>query len=101
MEASTTVISGTDLQRTLYSIYENNLRVNIRFRTLGQFWYPNFVRVLKIEDGKSILFHDEGRKFFFSLRDFSVITEFEIDNSLDSLEPNFHYQVTDRDFKIT
>jgi len=95
MEAAETVISVDDLKRVVSLIVERKLRTSIRFRTVGQLWYPNFLRVVKIEDGKRILFHDEKRKFFISLRDLSAISQFELDSRIDPLEANFHYQVAD------
>ena len=93
MEAATTVTTIQDLNQIIQSIIENNLRVGIRFRTLGQLWYPNFLRVLKMDDKRVLLF-DETRKFSISLRDLSSITQFELDSRLGAFKPNFHYQVT-------
>jgi len=97
MEAAETVISVDDLKRIVFSIVEKKLRTSMRFRTVGQMWYPAFLRIMKIEDGKRVLFHDEKRKFFISLRDLSAITHFELDERFDSIEANFHYQVTEND----
>lgn len=97
MEAAATDISVNELKKLVFSIIDNKLQISIRFRTLGQLWYPNFLRIVKIEDGKRILFHDEEREFFISLRDLSAITQFELDGRLDHLEPNLHYQVTELD----
>lgn len=93
MEAATTVTTIQDLNQIIQSIIENNLPVGIRFRTLGQLWYPNFLRVLKMDDKRVLLF-DETRKFSISLRDLSAITQFELDSRLGAFKPNFHYQVT-------
>ena len=93
MEAATTDVSINDLKKIVFSIVHNKLQISIRFRTLGQLWYPNFLRIVKIEDGNRVLFHDENRRFFISLRDLSVITQFELDSRYNHLEPNFHYQV--------
>lgn len=100
MEDTRVAISVNELKKTLSAIFESDLGVQIRFRTLGHLWYPNFVRILKIENGQGILFFDEGQNFFISLRDLSAITEFEIDTGLYPLEPNYHYQVTGIDAKL-
>lgn len=97
MEAAATDISVNDLKKIVFSIVHNQSQISIRFRTLGQLWYPNFLRIIKIEEGKRVLFHDENRRFFISLRDLSAITQFELDGRLNELEPNFHYQVTEGD----
>lgn len=97
MEAAATEVSVDDLKKIVLSIAERKHKISIRFRTVGQLWYPNFLRILKVEDGKRILFHDEKRKFFISLRDLTAITQFELDGRFNGLEPNFHYQVMETD----
>ena len=97
MEAATAIISVKELKKHIFSIVKDKQKISIRFRTVGQLWYPNFLRIIKIDDDKRILFHDEKRKFFISLRDLSAITQFELDGRLGPLEPNFHYQVTEHE----
>lgn len=97
MEAATTVVSVADLKKIVFSVIEKDLQVSIRFRTLGQLWYPNFLRIIKIDDEKRVLFHDETRQFYISLRDLSAITQFELDTKVDGLEPHYHYQVSESD----
>ena len=65
---------------------------------MGQLWYPNFLTVLKIEQDKSILFHDQTRKKLIALADLNRIIQFELDGKIYPFEPNSHYQVSDDNY---
>lgn len=95
MEETLTIISANELKRVLFSIVQHQLPVCIRYRTMGQLWHPNFLRMIKIEENNGILFHDETRKRLISLPDVSSITQFEVDRPVDFLKAGFHYQVSD------
>lgn len=97
MEVTTTLVSLSDLKKLLVSIGRDPQPVRIRYRALGQLWHPNFLQVLKVEQGKSVLFHDAIRKKFIALSDLTRIMQFELDRKLHSYEPNFHYQISDDD----
>jgi hypothetical protein len=94
MEATTTLISATELKRLLHSIQEQR-QARIRYRTIGRLWHPNFLRIIKIEENKSVLFHDETRKRLIELPDFSTIVQFELDSKLFLYEPNCHYEISE------
>lgn len=91
------MISLGELRDLLISIGAHQLQISIRYRTLGQLWYPNFLRVVKLEGERSVLFHDEIRKKLISLTDLSRIIQFELDGKHYPFEPNFHYQVSHED----
>jgi hypothetical protein len=95
MEATITVIPLSELRRLLFSIAQNEIKLCIRYRTMGQLWYPNFMRIIKIEEDKRVLFHDETRKRIISLPDLSTIVQFELDGKFYPFEPNCHYQVSE------
>lgn len=95
MEATTTAISVNELKNLLVSIQEQEHHICIRYRTLGHLWYPNFMRVLKVEENRSVLFHDVTRKRLIQLPDFFTIVQFEIDRRLHRYEPCMHYQISE------
>lgn len=95
MEATTTLVSSIDLEALLFSIAQHEPGICIRYRTLGQLWYPNFLKIIDIQGGRTILFHDEHREKIISLSDPSRIVQFELDSRFRQFEPNFHYQVSD------
>lgn len=95
MEAIATLVSQADLEALLFSIAQHEPGICIRYRTLGQLWYPNFLKIVNIQGEKTILFHDEQREKLISLSDPSRIVQFELDGRFRQFEPNFHYQVSD------
>jgi len=95
MEATTTTVPVTELKKLIFSIAKQELPICIRYRSLGQLWYPNFLRVIDVQESKRILFHDQTRNKIVSLPDLSMIIQFELDGRFNSLEPNCHYQVAD------
>lgn len=99
MEATTSLITMSELQKLLSSMVQQQTQVSIRYRTLGQLWYPNFMRVIKLEQGKSVLFHDEIRRKLIALPDLTRIIQFELDGRCYPFEPNCHYQVSDEAYQ--
>lgn len=95
MEATTTSISVNELKKLLVSIQEQEYHICIRYRTLGGLWHPNFMRVLKVEENRSVLFHDVTRKRLIQLPDLSTIVQFEIDGRLHPFEPCMHYGISE------
>lgn len=90
-------LSVTELNRLLITIAEKRMGVCFRFRLMGEMWYPNFVRVLKVTD-KIVLLNDEVSNKLISVSDISSIIQFELDASFHNYEPHFHYEVTAREF---
>jgi hypothetical protein len=95
MEATTSVITVSELKKLLFSIVDNEDSVCIRYRTIGQLWYPNFLRVVKIVADKRVMFYDEIRERLISIPDLSTIIQFELDGRVYHFEPNCHYHVSD------
>ena len=94
MEYPKTLVSVNELKRLLYAIVEGELQISIRYRLIGHLWHPNFLKVIKITDGSGVLFHDAVQNKLFALPDLSTIIQFELDCSLYTFEPNFHYTLT-------
>lgn len=69
------------------------MSVGIRFRTLGEMWKPNFMRLVRLTD-RGAIFVDESSEEFVFVADLSDIVQFEIDDRFHNLQPHFHYEVT-------
>ncbi len=95
METSATKVSVRELKDLLISIELRHNPVYIRFRTIGHLWHPNFLRIVKIERDKPMLFLDETKGMVLSLSDITTIIQFELDRPLHPFEPFFHYQVSE------
>lgn len=74
---------------------DNSLDIGIRYRVLGTLWYPNFVKVLKIQGPGNVMFHDQVLQKVILFSDTSRIVQFELDSRFLHFEPNCHYQVSD------
>ena len=92
MKAVMTVIRFQDLHSIFHSIIERHSHVGIRFRTSGELWYPDFLRVIKLQ-GRSIQLFDDTRELLISLRDLSAITALELNAQVDGWQPNTQYFV--------
>lgn len=94
MEEITTTVSVGELSKLITTLYQQKLPVLIRFRVLGQLWYPNFVRITELLDDRRIVFYDERRNTLVSLRNFAAIAQFEVDERINPFEPGNHYDVS-------
>lgn len=95
MEETTTTVSPSELQKLLYTIADRQPDICIRYRSLGHLWYPNFLKVLKIQESGNAVFHDELCNKLISFSDISSIVQFELDSRFLHFEPNCHYQISD------
>lgn len=94
MEATTTIVTLKDLEKLLFSIAESQNHVCIRYRTLGQLWYPNFLKLLRVQDGAALL-RDDLRNQMINLLHISHIIQFELSERLGEYDAGCHYEVAD------
>jgi hypothetical protein len=85
-------ISIVELKGLLVLLAENVHTVAFRYRLVGQMWQPDFMRVIHATD-KGILLKNEKKNIMISLPNLSMIMQFELDGSIHSFAPNFHYDV--------
>ena len=85
-------ISVLEVKRLLITIIDYNLPICFRFRLLGEMWYPNFMKVIKVTD-EGVLLNDENRGKLVLITDLSHIVQFELDGRIHTFEPNFHYDL--------
>lgn len=85
-------VSVLELRRLLYTIVDNRLDTNFRYRLLGEMWENNFLRVAEVTE-KGVLLNDETNNTFKCVGDLSQIIQFEIDVAVHYFMPHNHYQV--------
>jgi hypothetical protein len=85
-------ISTLELRGLMVLIAENVYDVCIRYRLLGQMWQPNFMRVIRVTENGMVL-QDEVNNKMISVPNLEMIVQFELDGSVHSFQPNFHYDV--------
>jgi hypothetical protein len=91
-KTSNGLISVSELKRLLVTITDHKMGVCFRYRLLGEMWYPNFLRILKVTE-TGVLLNDEVKNQLISLRDLSQVMQFELDSSLHQYQPHFHYNI--------
>jgi hypothetical protein len=89
---NTTTYTLVHLKQLLIDIQEHGQGVCVRFRTIGEMWQPNFVRVVNLSDNR-ILVNDEVRNKLLIVNLTSVM-QFEVDHKFKGIEPHYHYNVT-------
>ena len=85
-------ISVLELRRLLVLISENVHTVCFRYRLIGRMWHPNFMRVSEVTDN-GVFLRDELQSKTIFISDLKWIAQFELDGSIHSFAPNFHYDV--------
>ncbi|HWA32641.1 MAG TPA: hypothetical protein VG737_00855 [Cyclobacteriaceae bacterium] len=85
-------ISTLELRRLLFDLKDKRADVCVRFRILGEMWYPSFLRIIQVTE-KGAVFANEQTNEWISLADLSEIMQFEIDNRFQHYQPHFHYDV--------
>lgn len=83
-------ISTTELKNLLVILSGNPIQ--LRFRLMGAMWQQSFMRVVSVTNDE-VVFRDDVNRKIVILSDLKMIAHFELDGSLLSLLPNFHYDV--------
>lgn len=81
-----------ELKKLLVLLSENVHTVSFRYRVLGQMWHPTFLRVQEVTE-KGVFLRDESENKTIYISDLKWITQFELDGTLHTFAPNFHYDV--------
>lgn len=96
MKKTTSLLSVLQLKQLLIDIKENGHGICVRFRSLGEMWQTNMMRVVAVTDNR-VLINDEVSNKLISL-DVNHVMQFEVDHKFKGLEPYFHYDVVPDNF---
>jgi hypothetical protein len=80
------------LKRLLVELKDKRPDICIRIRCMGELWGQQFTRVVIVTE-RGALFNDETQNRLLTIRDLSVIMQFELDNRFQNFQPYFHYHV--------
>lgn len=86
-------ISLLELKRLLVLLAENAQSVCIRYRMVGKMWESSFLRVIHVTD-HGVFLKDESKSRMISVPDLRMIMQFELDGSVHTFQPNYHYKVS-------
>lgn len=84
-------ISLLELRKLLVALKEHRNDICVRFRVLGQMWYPNFSRVITLTEER-VMVNDERLNRLISL-DLRNIMQFEIEDRFQDFNGHQHYDV--------
>jgi len=86
------IVSGAELKRLLFDLWDSRTSTCIRFRLLGEMWHTNHCKILMLTKNGVILNDETTKKDIFILNLGDVI-QFELDKSFMHYQPHFHYTV--------
>jgi hypothetical protein len=86
------LITAIDLKNLLIDLKDNRPDIGLRFRLLGEMWWPNFMSIAAIQ-GKGAMLKDHHDNKLIICADLSNVMQFELDNSFNGYQAHFHYEV--------
>jgi len=88
------VVTTTEIMQLLTRLKDYpESGVCIRFRSLGEMWYPNFLRVLMLTAKGVVILNDEMERKAVTIQRIGDIMQIEIDQPFQNYRPHFHYTV--------
>jgi hypothetical protein len=87
-----TKVSVLELKALLVALRDHKHSTSIRFRLLGKMWQDQFMRVIDVTD-EGVILKDNPNNKMILLPDLKTIIQFELDGTLFSYQPHFHYNV--------
>ena len=85
-------VNIVELRRLLIELRDKRPDIFVRFRLLGEMWFPQFMRIVLVRETDVILNNEVERKLV-RVPDLSHVMQFEIDRSFQSFKPHFHYNI--------
>lgn len=91
-ESTTGTITTVQLRRLVRELCDHSPQTKIRVRVLGKMWENQFVEIIHIIAGDSVLVHDHvsNQMRYISLGE---VAEFEVETKFQEFSPHNHYQV--------
>jgi hypothetical protein len=84
-------ITALELKQLLITL-STTRNVCFRFRQIGEMWMKNHMKVDNIRDNSVLLYDDVDNRYY--IVKINTIMQFDIDARFQSLQPNFHYDVS-------
>jgi hypothetical protein len=88
----TAEVTVLELKRLLIELQNKRPDICIRFRLLGEMWFPQFMRIILVSNS-GIILNNEVSNTLLRVRNLSRVMQFEIDNRFQNFHPHFHYDV--------
>jgi len=91
--AETAEISVLELKRLLIELRDKRPDICIRFRLLGEMWFPHFTRIILVTE-TGVILNNEVSNTLVNVTLLSQVMQFEIDRRFQNFKPHFHYDLT-------
>lgn len=92
MNNTTTEVTVLEFRRLLFELKDFSQQTCIRLRFVGEMWQKNHSQVIQLTESGVVLLEQPTNKLIF-VRDLQNVMQFELDNSFQAFQPNFHYTV--------
>jgi hypothetical protein len=90
--AETAEISVLELKRLLIELRDKRPDICIRFRLLGEMWFPHFMRIVLVT-AKGVVLNNEVSNKLVIINRLSQVIQFELDRRFQNFKPHFHYNL--------
>ena len=85
-------VSVLELKRLLIELSDKRPDICIRFRLLGEMWFPHFMRIIIVTEG-GVLLNNEVSNKLVRVYDLGNVMQFEIDRTFQNFKPHNHYSI--------
>lgn len=89
-------VSVIELKRLLIDLSDKRPDICIRFRLLGEMWFPHFMRIILVTD-RGVVLNNEVSNKLVRVYDLGNVMQFEIDRTFQNFKPLFHYSINHSD----
>ena len=90
--AETAEISVLELRRLLIELRDKRPDICVRFRLLGEMWFPHFMRIVLITE-TGVILNNEVSNTLVKVSHLIQVMQFEIDRRFQNFMPHFHYNL--------
>ena len=85
-------VSVLELKRLLIDLRDKRPDICVRFRLLGEMWFPHFMRIIIVTE-RGVLLNNEVSDQLVRVYDLGNVMQFEIDHTFQNFKPHFHYSI--------
>ena len=90
--AETAEISVLELRRLLIELRDKRPDICVRFRLLGEMWFPHFMRIVLVTE-TGVILNNEVSNTLVKVSHLIQVMQFEIDRRFQNFMPHFHYNL--------
>ena len=81
-----------ELRRLVVELRDKRPDICVRFRLLGEMWFPHFTRIVLVTE-TGVILNNEVTNKLIRVVDLSNVMQFEIDHTFQNYKPHDHYHI--------